>query len=261
MLSLATGRALTGEHVFQRCRVLIVSLEDGPDQLRRRLKAAYLHHKIELKEVKGWLFLAALGRAAGKLMVLDKHGRPAVSALAAKLESTIKARNLDVVLLDPFVKTHAVSENDNSHIDEVAQVLTDLCGKLNVALDVPHHMAKGIADPGNANKGRGASSLNAALRLVRTATRMTVDEAISFGVAEGERRRLFRVDDAKLNIAPMMEAKWVKLVGVDIGNETELYPNGDNVQAAESWLPPDLFFGVSSVMDDILNEIDADEAE
>src|SRR5215216_3147130 len=29
-LSLATGRALTGEHVFQRCRVLIVSLEDDP---------------------------------------------------------------------------------------------------------------------------------------------------------------------------------------------------------------------------------------
>ena len=38
MLSLATGRALTGEHVFQRCRVLILSLEDGPDELRRRLQ-------------------------------------------------------------------------------------------------------------------------------------------------------------------------------------------------------------------------------
>src|SRR6185295_9691304 len=28
-LSLATGRSLTGEHVFQRCRVLIISLEDS----------------------------------------------------------------------------------------------------------------------------------------------------------------------------------------------------------------------------------------
>ena len=46
-LSLATGRALTGEHVFQRCRVLIVSLEDDDHELRRRILAARLHHNIE----------------------------------------------------------------------------------------------------------------------------------------------------------------------------------------------------------------------
>ena len=39
-LSLATGRPLTGEHVFLRCRVLIVSLEDDADELRRRIRAA-----------------------------------------------------------------------------------------------------------------------------------------------------------------------------------------------------------------------------
>ena len=31
-------------------------------------------------------------------------------------------------------------------------------------------MAKGAADPGNANRGRGASAMKDALRLVRTAT-------------------------------------------------------------------------------------------
>jgi len=39
-LSLSTGRKLTGEHVFQRCRVLIVSLEDDDKELRRRIRAA-----------------------------------------------------------------------------------------------------------------------------------------------------------------------------------------------------------------------------
>ena len=39
-LALATGRPLTGEHVFQRCRVLVVSLEDDIDELRRRVRAA-----------------------------------------------------------------------------------------------------------------------------------------------------------------------------------------------------------------------------
>jgi RecA-family ATPase len=41
-LSLTTGRPLTGDHVFQRCRVLVVSLEDSPDELRRRMRAAML---------------------------------------------------------------------------------------------------------------------------------------------------------------------------------------------------------------------------
>ena len=157
MLSLATGRALTGEHVFQRCRVLIVSLEDGPDELRRRLRAARLHHKVELRDIKGWLFMDALGKADGKLMTLDPHGRPVSGALAAKLARTIAARKIDIVMLDPFIKSHGIAENDNSGIDGVAQILTDMSIKFDIAVDVPHHMAKGPADPGNANRGRGAS--------------------------------------------------------------------------------------------------------
>src|ERR1700733_13698491 len=39
-LSLATGRPRTGEHVFKRCRVLLLSMEDDDSELRRRLAAA-----------------------------------------------------------------------------------------------------------------------------------------------------------------------------------------------------------------------------
>jgi RecA-family ATPase len=136
-LSLATKRALTGEHVFQRCRVLIVSLEDGRDELRRRLRAACLHHGIERSELKGWLFIEALGRADGKLLTLDQHNRPVLGALAAKLERTIAARKIDIVMLDPFIKSHGIAENDNSGIDEVAQILTNMAEKFNIAVDVP----------------------------------------------------------------------------------------------------------------------------
>lgn len=66
LLALATGRPPTGEHVFQRCRVLIVSLEDDVSELRRRILAARLHYNIDLAELKGWLFLAAPGAAGGK---------------------------------------------------------------------------------------------------------------------------------------------------------------------------------------------------
>jgi len=74
LVSLAIGYSLTGDWVFQRCRVLIISLEDDDKELRRRIAAVLLHHKINRSELKGWLFLATPGRAGGKLMVVDDKG-------------------------------------------------------------------------------------------------------------------------------------------------------------------------------------------
>jgi RecA-family ATPase len=86
LLSCAIGRSLTGDHVFQRCRVLIVSLEDDANELRRRIQALMLHYKIDRSELKGWLFLSAPGGAAGKLMSMDKSGRLVRGAMVDKLE-------------------------------------------------------------------------------------------------------------------------------------------------------------------------------
>ena len=108
LVSLATGRSLTGDHVFQRCRVLIVSLEDDDKELRRRMLATLLHHKVDRAELKGWLFLSAPGATAGKLMTAEKSGRIMRGALADHLEAVIVARKIDIVSLDPFVKTHSV---------------------------------------------------------------------------------------------------------------------------------------------------------
>jgi hypothetical protein len=262
-VSVAISRALTGEHVFQRCRVLIVSLEDDVDELRRRIRAVLLHHGVKLEEVKDWLFLAAPGAAGGKLMTLDKNGRPTPADLAAKLEAIIVARKIDLVALDPFVKSHAVAENDNPAIDQVVQILTDLGVKHDIAVDTPHHTNKGTPTPGDANRGRGASSMKDAARLVYTLSPMMEAEAQQFGLSEFERRHLVRMDPGKVNIAPPMhEAKWFRLVGVSLGNPTELYPNGDNVQTVEPWTPPDVWAGLDSILlNRVLTDIDAGLAD
>jgi AAA domain len=250
-LSLATGRELTGEHVFQRCRVLIVSLEDDDRELRRRIRAARLHYNIPLSELDGWLWLAAPGKKAGKLMEMDKKGRAAViGKLAANIEAVVVARNIDLVMLDPFVKTHSVEENLNSAIDDVAQTLTDLATKHNIAVDAPHHVRKGQMTPGDAEAGRGASSLNAAARLVNTCLPMNEDEAQTFGISQEDRRSYIRVDSGKTNIAkPTRNATWFHLVNVPLDNATELYPAGDQVQTVEPWEPPKTWADLSD--DDI----------
>ena len=259
LLSCATGRSLSGDHVFQRCKVLIVSLEDDADELRRRILALTLHYKIDRSELMGWLFLSAPGAAGGKIMGLDKFGRILRGSLADKLEAVIVARGIDVVSVDPFVKSHSVDENSNSAIDDVVQVLTDLATKHNIAIDAPHHTSKGTADPGNASRGRGASSMKDAARLVYTLAPMSTEEAQAFGIKEEDRRLLIRMDTGKINIAPpLRSAKWFRLVGVPIGNATSVYPSGDEVQAVEPWTPPDTWAGLSHhLLNQILTAIDA----
>lgn len=258
-LSLVIGRPLTGEHVFQRCRVLIISLEDDTRELRRRILAARLHHKIGLAEVNGWLFLSAPGATAGKLMTVDKKGRLRRGVLAELLEAAIIAHKIDLLALDPFIKTHSVEENSNSAIDDVVQVLTDLAAKYDIAVDAPHHTSKGAADPGNANRGRGAGAMKDGGRLIYTLTTMTVEEAATFNVPEEQRRSLVRMDSAKVNITPpAAQAKWFRLVGVRLGNSTGLYPNGDDVQTVEPWFPPDIWTDMTVTLQErILVAIDA----
>jgi AAA domain len=259
LLSLATGRSFTGDHVFQRCRVLMVSLEDDAQEIRRRVLAAMLHHRIELEEVKGWLFLATPGASVGKLMTLDQRGHLVRGALVQHLEHAIIAREIDIISLDPFVKTHSVEENNNSAIDDVVQVLTDLSAKYKIAVDVPHHTSKGPADPGNASRARGASAMNNGGRLVYTLTTMNPEEAEAFAISEDDRKSYIRMDSGKVNITrPLGAAKWFHLVSVPLGNATDMYPNGDEVQTVELWKPPDTWSDLSiDLLNRILTAIDA----
>jgi AAA domain-containing protein/bifunctional DNA primase/polymerase-like protein len=257
-LSLATGRTLTNEHIFQRCRVLIVSLEDDDKELRRRVRAARIHHKVALSEVDGWLFLAAPGAKGGKLLEMDRRGRVKEGALRANLEAAIIAHKIDLVMLDPFIKTHSIEENLNSAIDDVVQILTDLATKHNIAVDAPHHVRKGATEPGDAEAGRGASSLKDAARLVTTCMPMNEQEAKIFGIPQEDRREYIRIDSGKVNITKSSRnAQWFHLVNVPLDNMTTLYPAGDQVQTVEPWEPPNAWSGTSSVvLNAILTDID-----
>jgi hypothetical protein len=127
-----------------------------------------------------------------------------------------------------------------------------------IAVDSPHHARKGAATPGDADIGRGGSSIRDAGRLVYTLTTMSEDEAKQFNVEQADRRFYVRLDSAKVNIVTSRSATWFKLVGVNIGNATELYPNGEDVQTVECWSPPKLWAGLAAeTLNAILTEIDA----
>ena len=112
-----------------------------------------LKHGITPADLKGYLFLAA---PKGLKLAQMVEGSPEVGILDKMLRDAITTYKLDIVCLDPFVKTHAVNENDNNAIDFVCGLLAEIAIDLNCAMDVPHHTNKGLATAGDANKGRGA---------------------------------------------------------------------------------------------------------
>jgi hypothetical protein len=256
-LALASGKQFTGEHIYVRSRVLIVCLEDSLDEVKRRVAAAMLHHGIAPQDVKGWLFYCT--PKGLKLLQTNPDGAPAAGQLYSDLRAIIQKFKIDLVGIDPFVKAHGVPENDNNLIDQVCLLLTDIADEFDCAADTASHARKGQAAPGDADRDRGASSKRDAGRLMRTVTGMTAEEAELFGVNSADRRALIRVDDAKVNITPKsVNAMWFKLIGVSLGNISQTYPQGDNVQTVERWHPPDAFDKLNATtIDAILNKIEA----
>jgi RecA-family ATPase len=139
-LSLATGRTLTGQHVFKRGRVLLVSFEDDQKEIQRRILAARLHHNVSLNDVKGWLFYAT---PKGIKLAEIKNGSRQIGRLEKSLRKSIERRRPDLLVLDPYVKLHALEENDNGAMDFVCDLLVTLAIEYDIAVDAPHHTKKG----------------------------------------------------------------------------------------------------------------------
>jgi hypothetical protein len=256
LVSLASGKSLTGERIFCRCKVLIVSLEDDRDELRRRVYAVMRHHKITPDDVRGYLFLAA---PKGLRLAEMVEGTPVAGVLQKLLTEEITDRNVDLVSLDPFIKSHGMEENNNGAIDFVCTLLAKMAIEHDIAIDLPHHTKKGSSTAGDADRGRGASSMKDAARLVYTLTPMSEDEGKLFALTEAERRSMIRLDGGKVNIAPpSSEATWFRIVGVPLENGGGIYPAGDNVQTVEPWTPPAIWTGLDSAMlNRILDDIEA----
>jgi hypothetical protein len=254
-ISLATSRPLCGQHVFKRCRVLLISLEDDYKELQRRIKAVLDYYHIDRSELKGWLFCATPRLL--KLAVMNK-GMRVVGPLEQQIRAAIEQFKPDIVSLDPFIKTHALEENSVGDMDFVCDLLARMAVEFNIAVDSPHHVHKGQITPGDADSGRGSSGIRDAGRLVYTLAPMSADEAKAFGINSDDRHDYIRLDAAKVNIARRGGAPtWFHLVGVPIGNKTDEYPNGDTIQVVEPWTPPDTWAGLSPVtLNAVLDDID-----
>lgn len=240
-LAIASGKRLIGDHVHARANTLFCSLEDPEDEFDRRVAACMIRHQLDEEDLAGRVFTINGRDRRLVLASLDADGMTVCYPDKEALISAIRENNIGVVVVDPFVNSHELEENSNPHINAAARAWAEVANATGCAVMLIHHTRKG-AIAGDPDSGRGATALIGACRASFTLCAMSPEEADKYGIQEKDRRMHVRLDDAKANLAPPSDkARWFRLAGIALGNGTQDYPNGDNVQAIEEWEPPSVW--------------------
>ncbi|ODT60975.1 MULTISPECIES: AAA family ATPase [Paracoccus] len=226
-------------------RVWLYNLEDDIIELKRRLKAALQHYDLGPAALENLRLNS--GRDRGMKIVRTGTGTDAgfiVQPDYHLLIEEMKREAIDVLIVDPFLRSHGVSENDNEAQDEVMRLFAQIAQETDAAVVLVHHTKKG-AIAGDLDSMRGGSTQGGGARSAYTLAPMSSEEAVRVGVPDEERRMYVRIDDAKSNMAPpLAKTEWLKLEGVALGNGAGAYAGGDNVQVATPWQMPDAWDGV-----------------
>jgi hypothetical protein len=245
-VAMTSGRSLFGIQPIKPLRVWYWNGEDPLEEIVRRVEATCAHFGVAPIEIEGRLFMDS-GRETEIIIASQtRAGAVIATPVAEALIDALRRNQIDVLVVDPFVSTHRVTENDNMAIDAVSKTFSRVADAANCSIETVHHVRKTGGGEATAEDGRGASSHVAAARSVRVLNRMSEKEAEQAGVGE-ERRSYFRSDIDKANLTPpSTKATWFRLANVPLGNGSGgPIDDQDYVGVATPWQWPDAFAGVT----------------
>ena len=239
-LAMVSGKDLIGVDPRRRLRVWLWNLEDPQEETTRKLQAAAKHYGLASADLGG-LYVDS-GRDQ-KLVIATQSrsgaviAQPVVDALVGQIEDN----EIDVLIVDPFVSSHGVSENDNQAMDLIVKEWGRVAERANCAIHLIHHTRKmtgGVETEVTTESSRGGKALTDGCRVVRAVNRMSKDEGDKAGV---ENHRLyFRTLNDKANLQPPADqSDWFKLESVDLGNGPMAGTGGDSVGVVTPWQWPD----------------------
>lgn len=258
-ISMASGRALAGVKPPQRLKVWLFNAEDPRDEMERRIMAACLHYKLSPADIEGHLFLDS-GREQ-ELVVMKEDKKTGVTVnvpIVQAVVANIERHGIDVMVVDPFVSTHGVNENDNGAIDKVAKLWAQIADHTNCAVDVVHHLRKVSDREATVEDARGAVALIGAARSVRVLNRMSEDQAASVGIDGADRFGYFSINYGKSNLTPLSHRlDWRRLESVPLGNGRGLSKPQDHAPVVTEWKWPDSAESVEDVTDEQMTALAA----
>ena len=157
-VAMASGFSVFGNEPMN-LKVWYLSAEDDKEEMDRRIAAACeaLHGAPSAN-----LHVDCVER--DQILIASSEGLN--TNVIEGLISEIREKKFKVVFVDPFICTHAVSENDNTKIDKVARAWKRIAREAECAVHIVHHQAKDTRE--GSDGARGASALRDAARYIRT---------------------------------------------------------------------------------------------
>ncbi len=242
-LELVSGEQILHDKVYGKKKVWLWNGEDPIEELQRRIIGACKFHSLKEVDLCGGLFVNS-GIEMPIIIAQTEKGKKAVvdTIAVSQIIDTIKTNSIDCVVIDPFISSHRVEENDNGAIDLVVKTWARIAFEANCGVLLVHHSGKTGGNAANAESSRGASSFLGALRAAWVLNPMSKDEAEKANIEN--QYSFVSIANAKANLAPReAKAKWFEIKSVDIGNGGEF--GGDFVGVTATWKWPDPFEDIS----------------
>ncbi|MBY3199975.1 AAA family ATPase [Rhizobium laguerreae] len=236
-LAMVTGRPLLDPDgpLTKPLRVWWINAEDPQDEIARRFHGAAKHFGVTNEQVGGRLFTDS-GRDQ-QFVIARQEGRDLkiVEPFIEDMVAEVRRREIDVVIIDPFVSTHEAQENDNGAMQRVTAAWVRVADEGNCGVELTHHVAKNQGEV-TADSARGGGAFKDKVRSMRVFNIMTQAEGEKAGVDDP--RAYFRVDFGKVNMVASGHSQWRRFVSVPLMNGRGLAKTGDEIGVVEPWKWP-----------------------
>jgi hypothetical protein len=243
-LAMVSGKDLLGVQPSGRSRVWLWNLEDPAEEIVRHVQATASHYGLTPEDLEGHLFIDSGRDQRLVIAATDRNGTVISRPIVESLVGELIRRQIDILIIDPFVSSHEAPENDNGAMDRIVKEWGRVAQRANCAIELVHHSRKSSAGETEitVEAARGGKALTDGCRSVRLLNRMSKEEGENAGV---DKPRLhFRTFIDKANLAPPAESStWFKLESVDLGNGSNGI--GDSVGVVVPWQWPDLMADVT----------------
>ena len=185
---------------IEKSNTWLHSTEDDDVDLKRRAIGAALAHELEVKDLGGF-FLSSGRKKNLKIAIMANNQPIANTPHINAIKKTIKDNKIGVFVLDPFSGCHGLSENDNTHMVMVKDILNDIAEECRCSVVVVHHSRKKNGKGGHeVEDARGASALTDGARTVLVFNEMTEEEGTKLSVKNYT--RFVQINFVKSNNAP-----------------------------------------------------------
>ena len=206
--------------IFEACdmanqgkTVLLMMLEDDTSEVKRRIMACNIHHGLDPDKVGDNLIILT---AEAKLTIAGMEHTKPVALDTDLLRASIKEYQPSAVIIDPLVRTHEMSENDNVQMNFVAMQFASIARQFNTSLMLVHHARKGADNVARGEKSRGASALMDASRNVRELRQLTENDAANINIDKQFVHEFIVVEHTKASYTAHSPTRYMRKIPVEL---------------------------------------------